>query len=251
MFLREFIGRRKFSAVLRTGFEGEFDSRVNLVGSERVRRFYLCPFCAPAFFLRRRSCCLGGLTMSDEGGIDELPEFLRRVVTRAASSATRVSSSAIRLSLPPMMQHDNLCRQGRKNKLKIEGRNTENGYKTVTISAVRLLRRGFTAKDTQDFASLTLGRNYSQPFSSSSSHSSSSQFQSQSSSSSVSFSQPQSSFSQSHSPSPSVATSSVDSPSVSIGIGIVIGVGVSGACSVSRSCCLCNSICRSASMAPS
>ena len=60
-------------------------------------------------FFRRRSCCFG-LTMSEEGGVEELEEFFFSVVISASSSAifsraawSSFSSFSIRLSLASIM----------------------------------------------------------------------------------------------------------------------------------------------------
>ena len=78
-----------------------------------VRVCFLCPFCAPLF--RCRSLFLEGLTMSEEGGWEELPECFLRMAISASSWAifssaalSSLSSSAIRLSLASLTTKNTL-----------------------------------------------------------------------------------------------------------------------------------------------
>src|SRR5215469_1535085 len=103
-----------------------------------LRRCCLCPGCAPCLRLISfpfLSLGLGGLTMSEEGGLEELPEFFlsiatldsrRAIFSRAALSrasrclskasrlATCFSSLAIRLSLASIARSILFYEHGRK-----------------------------------------------------------------------------------------------------------------------------------------
>ena len=76
-------------------------------GQQPLRRTRMSEKCL--LFGSAAGLSLGGLTISEEGGLEELVEFFsssaifsRAAFSNASSSATRFSSSAIRLSLASM-----------------------------------------------------------------------------------------------------------------------------------------------------
>ena len=62
-----------------------------------VRECFLCPFCDPLFRLfRRRDLSLEGLTMSEEGGLEELLEFFLWDAISALNSTISARSFSMR-----------------------------------------------------------------------------------------------------------------------------------------------------------
>jgi hypothetical protein len=99
MFFRRFVRRLQFAAALRTSIEFEFDGLIDLVFGERLTKMLFVSLLSADFaFFRRRSCCFGGLTRSEDGGFEELLEFFSSAAIFALSIAISSRSCSRRMA---------------------------------------------------------------------------------------------------------------------------------------------------------